>query len=195
VFTAGVTLAGGGPPPAADTGLATARDASGKVVPVRAGQAEEETEEPSAEIEAPEEEIEEPAEEAEETKEASEHCADVDPVNHGALVCWAAQDAPDAWTGTHGEWMSCVARLSNNGHTVEPVEGEVAEPIVWAALTPESCAEALDEARAAKAADREAARAERETARAERETARVERTAARAERAEGRADKVRGPKK
>jgi hypothetical protein len=197
VFTAGVTFAGGGPAPAADGGLATAREASGKLVPVRAGQAEEETEEPiEEETEEPiEEETEEPIEEEteepeelEELVEDAEHCTDVDPVNHGALACWAAQNTPEAWTGNQGEWVSCVARLSNEGHTVEPAEGEVVEPIVWTDLTPEACTEALEAAKAAKTAEREAARAERELARADRADARADRAAARA-------DKVRGPRK
>jgi hypothetical protein len=189
VFSAGVTLAGGGPAPAADPGLAIASEASGKDVPVRAGSTEETVDEADEEeAEAPEAEE---TEAAEETAEDGEHCSDVEPTNHGGLVCWAAQNAPEGWEGNHGAWVSCVARLSNNGHAVEPAEGEEVEPIVWADLTPEACAEAIEAAKEAKAAEREAAKAERAAeraaAKAERDTAKTDRAAARAERAASRA--------
>jgi len=183
-LTAGAALAGGGGMPAAsEFGLETARDASGQEVPLGLGLVEdsdEETEEPAAEEE--EEELVEEEQEEEETEDASEHCTDVDPANHGALVCWAAQNEPDGWTGNHGEWVSCVARLSNNGHVVEPAEGEEVEPIVWTDMTPESCGEAIQAAKEAKAAEREAAKAERA---AERANAKAARDAAKAERAAG----------
>ena len=178
VFSAGVTLAGGGPSPAADHGLAIASEASGKDVPVRAGETEETVDETD------EEEAEAPAAEETEAAEDGEHCTDVEPANHGALVCWAAQNAPEGWEGNHGAWVSCVARLSNNGHAVEPAEGEEVEPIVWADLTPEACTEALEAAKEAKAAEREAAKAERA---AERAAAGAARDAAKAERAANRA--------
>jgi hypothetical protein len=173
VFSAGVTLAGGGPAPAADHGLAIASEASGKDVPVRAGGTEETVDE------VDEEEAEAPEAEETETTDDGATCTDVEPTNHGTLVCWAAQNAPAGWEGTHGAWVSCVARLSNNGHAVEPAEGEEVEPIVWADMTEESCAEAIEAAKEAKAAERDAAKAERD---AEREAAKAERDAAKAER-------------
>jgi hypothetical protein len=176
VFSAGVTLAGGGPPPAADPGLAIASEASGKDVPVRAGQTE-------TVDDADEEEAAAPEAEETETAEDGEHCTDVEPANHGGLVCWAAQNAPEGWEGNHGAWVSCVARLSNNGHAVEPAEGEEVEPIVWADLTPEACAEAIEAAKEAKVAEREAAKAERA---ADREAAKAERAANRAAGKQGR---------
>jgi hypothetical protein len=192
VFSAGVTLAGGGPPPAADDGLATAEAAAGKDLPVRAGQTEgtETVDEPEDdEVEALE------AEETE-TAEDGDNCTDVEPANHGGLVCWAAQNAPEGWDGNLGAWVSCVARLSNNGHAVEAAEGEETEPIVWADLTPEACAEAIDAAREAKAAERAVAKAERDAAKAERDVdraaAKAERETARAERAANRAADKQG---
>lgn len=176
VFSAGVTLAGGGPAPAADFGLATAEEASGKDVPMRPDGTEETVDD------SEEEEVEAPEAEETETAEGGENCTETEPANHGALVCWAAQNAPEGWEGNHGAWVSCVARLSNNGHAVEPAEGEEVEPIVWADLTPEACADAIEAAKEAKAAEREAAKAERA---ADRAAAKADREAAKAARGAG----------
>jgi hypothetical protein len=189
-LAAGAALAGGGPPPAADHGLDTARQASGQDVPMGAvpvAEGDEDADEPAAEEE---QESEEPADEdAEEpgTEEAAGQCTDVDPTHHGSLVCWAAQNQPEGWTSGHGDWVSCVARLSNNGHTAEPEEGAEVEPTVWAEMTPEACDDALQAAREAKAAERDAAKAARAAAR---EAAGADRAAAKA--AKGGSGKNRG---
>lgn len=150
-LSAGIALA-------ADGGLATAREASGQVVPVGAGAGEDED---TDEQEAPEVDATTETEQDADAPSAGS-CTDTDPANHGALVCWAAQQEPDGWTN-HGEWVSCVARLSNKGHTVE---GQ--DPIVWADLTPEACSDALAAQADARAAAKEARAAERDALKAER---------------------------
>jgi hypothetical protein len=188
-LAAGAALAGGGPPPAAVHGLDTARDASGVDVPMGRGIAselQEESEDPTAEEQ--EEPADDPLEaEDDKTEAGSDHCTVAEPGNHGALVCWAAQNPPAGWTGGHGAWVSCVARLSNTGHAVDASAGEAAEPVVWAELTPEACDEAIAAARDAKAAERDAAKAERDAAKAERA---AERESAKAERAPGKAERT-----
>jgi len=144
---------------AADHGLATAREASGQAVPLGGAAAEDED---GDDQETPE------ADETTETDPdanapSASSCTDTDPANHGALVCWAAQQEPDGWTN-HGEWVSCVARLSNKGHAVE---GQ--DPIVWADLTPEACSDALAAEADARAAAKDARAADRAARKAERE--------------------------
>jgi hypothetical protein len=83
--------------------------------------------------------------------------------NHGALVSEAAgMETPEGFAN-HGAFVSCVAHMK---------DGSLGT-VVWADVTPESCAAAAEAAKAAKAA----AKAERE----------VEREAAKALRAEGKA--------
>lgn len=104
-LSAGAALAGGGaaPPEAAQPGLDRAHEASGKLVPVRAGWTE------------PEEEVEEPSELVVEEAEAEENEeSEVDPDNHGTVVSEAAQSETPEGYRNHGEYVSEVAR-DNHG--------------------------------------------------------------------------------
>jgi hypothetical protein len=118
-----------GPPPAADKGLDRAAEVSGKDVPVRAGHLPDEppveggqAEEPTVDdpdVDEPDAEV--PTADAE---TASDHCAvdprtltpeQLDELNHGAIVCWAAhQDTPEGFKN-HGAWVSSWAK-DNHGH-------------------------------------------------------------------------------
>ena len=114
LFTAGIALGAKALPAASADGLATAAEAAGKTVPVRAGQdAQEDSDEDADEdVEEPEAPVDETEEDAEDDAEQVEG----EWANHGAMVSEAAgMETPDGFAN-HGEWVSCVARL-NHGHS------------------------------------------------------------------------------
>lgn len=107
LLTAGIAFAGKPSTPA--NGLQVASEASGKTVPVRADEGDEETE---------------PAVEHEPDGSGGENCAtdptgltdeELSEMRHGSVVCWAAhQDTPDGYDN-HGQWVSEWAK-KNHGH-------------------------------------------------------------------------------
>src|SRR5215203_4769020 len=98
-------LAFGATPPAASTGLANAAAHAGKTVPVEAG------DETAGEDDETVEEDED-AEDVGDAEEAGDTCTtdptlatpeELDALNHGAIVCWAAHQAEwPEWFGNHG---------------------------------------------------------------------------------------------
>lgn len=134
-------LAFGATPPAASSGLANAGAHAGKTVPVAGeeGVAEDdedvEEEEDTEDLEDTDEADVDEAEDAEDAEEAQEaegaedvegaddpgeHCAtdptlltpeDLDAMNHGSIVCWAAHQAEwPEWFGNHGAFVRCWAQ-------------------------------------------------------------------------------------
>lgn len=111
-ITAGIALGGGSMPDAAAGGLETAAEAAGKVVPVanEPGSLNEESDEAS--------------------DEESNEESDGDSNGHGTVVSEAARmETPDGFRN-HGQWVSCVARMTH---------GEGAAPIDLSAITVEAC--------------------------------------------------------
>jgi hypothetical protein len=110
-------LAFGATPPAASIGLANAAAHAGKTVPVQAGQQTlGEDEDADADLEDAED-VEET--EVEDTEDAGEHCAtdptllapeDLEAMNHGSIVCWAAHQAEwPVWFSSRGAFVRCWA--------------------------------------------------------------------------------------
>lgn len=131
-LSAGLVFAS--PPPAALTGLANAGAHSGRTVPVAGGAVnvgEDEDEDAGEDEDADEDEDagddqDEDVEGAEdeetgdtEADEAGDHCAtnptalapeDLEAMNHGSIVCWAAHQTEwPAWFVNHGAFTSCWA--------------------------------------------------------------------------------------
>ena len=123
-------LAFGATPPAASTGLANAAAHAGKTVPVAAGDqtlgedefaGEDESagEDEETEIDEETETDEVEVEEVEGTEDAGDNCSvdptvatpeELDALNHGAVVCWAAHQAEwPAWFSNHGAFVRCWA--------------------------------------------------------------------------------------
>lgn len=133
-LSAGAAFAWGGPPEAANDGLATAAAAAGQTVPARADQAptgDEDEDADADDAEAPEADAPEDGSSSGDT--------------HGDLVSKAAQmETPTAFTDAgfnHGAFVSCVARM-NHGH--EDPDAAPAEPVDPATLTPEACGLSTD---------------------------------------------------
>ena len=108
----------GAQPDASLSGLANASSHAGKVVPVKAGQVDEDTDEDTDE-DADEDVDEDVDEEGAEDGTGAENCA-TDPttltdeelaeLKHGSIVCWAAhQDEWPEWFTKHGEHVKCWA--------------------------------------------------------------------------------------
>ena len=168
LLSAGAVLGAKALPTASTNGLATAAEASGKTVPVRAGLADAEGDEDADEPDADAPDAEEPDADEADADEPEAEDQDTDE-NRGSLVSAAAQlETPEGFTN-HGAWVSCVAHMAKL-----PVE-EGAEPLTLEDITPEACA-AADEARQAA---KDAAKAERAAAKAAREAERAAAKAAR----------------
>jgi hypothetical protein len=123
-LSAGVVFGWNGPKSAADSGLATAENASGQTLPARADQqpAIEEQETEAPETEAPE-------------ADAPTENSSTD--THGALVSQAAQMDTPAGFDNHGAFVSCVAKMN---HGLAP--DATLTPDQLATLTPADCAPA-----------------------------------------------------
>ena len=131
-------LAFGATPPAASTGLANAAAHAGKTVPVEAGdetageddetvEEDEDTEDVEDGDETEVEDVEdvedaedlEDAEDVGDAEEAGDTCTtdptlatpeELDALNHGAIVCWAAHQAEwPEWFRNHGAFVRCWA--------------------------------------------------------------------------------------
>jgi hypothetical protein len=147
-------LAFGATPPAASTGLANAAAHAGKTVPTEAGDetlvADDEDlagdEEADEAEDVDESEVEEAEDvEVEGAEDAGEHCAtdptlltpeDLEAMNHGSIVCWAAQQTEwPEWFSNHGAFVRCWAhqgKADAGSCTEDPSasEGTVEEPTV-----------------------------------------------------------------
>jgi hypothetical protein len=145
-------LAFGATPPAASTGLANAAAHAGKTVPTEAGDetlaADDEDlagdEEADEAEDVDESEVEEAEDvEVEGAEDAGEHCAtdpsaltpeDLEAMNHGSIVCWAAQQTEwPEWFSNHGAFVRCWAhqgKADAASCTEDPnaTEGTVEEP-------------------------------------------------------------------
>ncbi len=131
ILTAGIAFAGKPPTPA--DGLAVASEASGKSVPVRAEQGDEDGDEDvDAEENAKTDEDADTDELDADTGDGGDHCA-TDPtkateeepaaLNHGAIVCWAAHQAtPDGYRN-HGAFVSEWARKDHGADNAAPQSG------------------------------------------------------------------------
>ena len=140
-LSAGAAFAWGGPPEAANDGLATAAAAADKTVPARADEAPAGAEDEDADTDEAE---------APETEDPADDSASGD--THGDLVSQAAEmDTPTAFTDAgfnHGAFVSCVARM-NHGH--EDPDAAPSEPVDLTTLTPETCGLTTEAAGATKA--------------------------------------------
>jgi hypothetical protein len=140
-LSSGAAFAWGGPPEAANDGLATAAAAAGQTVPARADEAPAGAEDEDADTDEAE---------APETEDPADDSASGD--THGDLVSQAAEmDTPAAFTDAgfnHGAFVSCVARM-NHGH--EDPDAAPSEPVDLTTLTPEACGLTTEAAAATKA--------------------------------------------
>lgn len=147
-------LAFGATPPDASTGLANAAAHAGKTVPVvgdeTLGEDDEdvETDEDTEDLEDGDEaEVDvaedEGVEDAEDAADAADNCAtdpsllapeDLDAMNHGSIVCWAAHQTEwPEWFSNHGAFVRCWAHQGKTDAvscTEDPSasEGTVEEP-------------------------------------------------------------------
>jgi hypothetical protein len=130
-----VFAAASAPPQAAADGLATAKAASGKTVPVRAGRPDATSGTKSPEATETPEANESPKAAKSPDTDATTGTGGPHPDNHGKTVSEAAHATTPAGFANHGAYVSSIAKL-NHGHGKPPVTKPVTAHVPTPRLTP-----------------------------------------------------------